>query len=111
MNDAPVAFDDAETTDQDSTVNIDLIGGDGSISPDWDPDGDALVISQINGVIAGGTITLPSGALVTVNANGTVDYNPNGAFDSLDSGESAIDTFVYTISDGNGGTATATATC
>ncbi|MBP6783526.1 MAG: tandem-95 repeat protein, partial [Verrucomicrobiales bacterium] len=110
VNDAPVAFDDAETTDQDSTVNIDLIGGDGSISPDWDPDGDALVISQINGVIAGGTITLPSGALVTVNANGTVDYNPNGAFDSLDSGESAIDTFSYTISDGNGGTATATAT-
>lgn len=110
VNDAPTAIDDTETTDQNSVVNIDLVGPADSIGPDTDPDGGSLVISQINGIAAGGTITLPSGALVTVNANGTVDYNPNGVFDSLDAGESAIDTFTYTISDGNGGTDTATAT-
>jgi len=110
VNDAPSAIDDTETTNQNSVVNIDLVGPADSIGPDSDPDGDSLVISQINGIAAGGTITLASGALVTVNANGTVDYNPNGVFDALDAGETAIDTFTYTISDGNGGTDTATAT-
>jgi large repetitive protein len=44
---------------------------------------------------------------VVDNGDGTVTYNPNGAFDALNNGETAIDSFSYTISDGNGGTSTA----
>jgi len=110
VNDGPTAVDDAETTDQDSVVNIDLLGVADSAAADSDPDGDELTVTTIDGTAAGGTVTLGSGALLTVKANGTVDYDPNGSFDSLNSGESTSDSFVYTISDGNGGTATATAT-
>ena len=109
-NDAPTAVDDADATNQDSTVNIDLIGAADSTGPDVDPDGDALTISQINGVSASGTILLPSGARVAVNADGTVDYDPNGQFDYLDMGETALDTFTYVASDGNGGQDSATVT-
>jgi len=110
LNDAPTAVNDAETTDQNSTVNIDLLGADDSVAADSDPDGDALTVTQINGITAGGVITLASGALLQVNGNGTVDYDPNGQFDSLDQGDVATDSFTYVISDGNGGTSTATAT-
>ena len=35
-------------------------------------------------------------------------YDPNGQFESLAVGETAIDTFTYTMTDGNGGTDVAT---
>ncbi|WP_122072787.1 VCBS domain-containing protein [Pseudophaeobacter sp. EL27] len=47
---------------------------------------------------------------VTDNGDGTFGYDPAGAFDSLGAGESATDTFTYTVDDGNGGTATETVT-
>ena len=53
-------------------------------------------------------ITLESGARVTLSADGTYFYDPNHAFDGLNSGQSATDSFSYTISDGNGGFADAT---
>ena len=47
---------------------------------------------------------------VTNNNDGTFDYDPNGAFESLAAGETATDTFAYTVDDGNGGTSTETVT-
>lgn len=38
---------------------------------------------------------------VTNNGDGTFTYNPNGQFNSLQAGETATDSFPYTISDGN----------
>ena len=35
-------------------------------------------------------------------------YDPNGQFENLAVGETAIDTFTYTVTDGNGGTDVAT---
>ncbi|MDF1862871.1 MAG: Ig-like domain-containing protein, partial [Verrucomicrobiales bacterium] len=104
-NDGPTAVDDSATTDEDTAVlNIDLLGD------DTDPDGDTLSLIEIDGIAAGGNITLASGAIVTVNGDGTVDYDPNGQFNGLDDTEVATDTFTYTITDGNGGTDTATVT-
>ena len=104
-NAGPVAVDDTATTDEDSALlNIPLLANDS------DPNGDDLTITQINGITAGGTITLPSGALITVNGDGTVNYDPNGSFESLDETQTATDTFTYVVSDGNGETASATAT-
>jgi len=51
-----------------------------------------------------------SGALLTLNTNGTLTYNPNGQFEALKNGEITTDSFTYTLSDGNGGTDTATVT-
>ena len=47
---------------------------------------------------------------VSSNNNGTFDYHANGAFEALGAGETANDTFTYTVTDNHGGTSTATAT-
>jgi len=95
-NDAPVAMDDSGTTDEDSsftTVNV--------LANDTDVDaGDVLSVSNLDTT---GTV-----GLVTDNGDGTFSYNPNGQFESLAAGETATDSFSYTVSDGNGGTDTAT---
>jgi VCBS repeat-containing protein len=48
--------------------------------------------------------------IVTNNGDGTFGYSAAGAFDTLSVGETATDTFTYTVDDGNGGTATETVT-
>lgn len=111
LNDNPVAVDDVGATDENTSLSISAVNGIINTN-DTDLDGDILVVSQINGLPAsvGTQITLASGALLTVNADGSYVYDPNGAFESLTTGQSAADSFTYTISDGNGGTDTATAT-
>ncbi len=47
---------------------------------------------------------------VTSNGDGTFSYDTNGQFEYLAAGQQTTDTFVYTISDGDGGTAQATVT-
>ncbi|MBA4801326.1 MAG: tandem-95 repeat protein [Euryhalocaulis sp.] len=102
-NNAPTANDDiAAGSEDDSALNIDVIGN------DTDPDSDALSITEIAGNSnTGSPITLGSGAQVTVQSDGSVDYDANGAFDYLSAGDTAYDSFTYTVSDGNGGTDTA----
>ena len=59
---------------------------------DSDPDGNPLVYS---------VVTNPAHGTLILNANGTFTYTPSGAYYGADS-------FVYQVSDGNGGTDTAT---
>ena len=112
-NDAPVAGDDAATVGEDDILTV---SSNGVLTNDADPDAsDVLSVSAVEGApVDGGTglvmVTLASGAEVTMNADGTYSYNTNGAFDSLAVGESTTDSFTYTVSDGNGGTDTATVT-
>jgi VCBS repeat-containing protein len=47
----------------------------------------------------GTTVTLPSGADISMAADGTFEYDPNGLFESLAVGESFADSFVYTVTD------------
>ena len=47
---------------------------------------------------------------VTWNSDGSFDYDPNGQFEYLAVGETAQDTFDYTVTDSNGATDTATVT-
>ncbi|MBV7265915.1 Ig-like domain-containing protein [Erythrobacter ani] len=86
-NPVPVAADDSATTDEDTTVNIDVLANDN------DPDGDPLTVV---------TATAGNGT-VTIRSDGTIDYTPVGDF-------IGTDTILYTISDGNGGTASASVT-
>ena len=101
-NTAPVAENDAVATDADNILSGSVLADNGS-GADNDPDaGTVLGVIEVNGVAAniGQQITLPSGALLTLNADGTFDYDPNGAFDALPDGDSVTDTFTYTLTDG-----------
>ena len=88
VNDGPDAVDDADTTDEDTPVTILVLDN------DTDVDGDTLTVT--------GT-TAPSNGSVAINGDGTVTYTPDPDFHGIDS-------FTYTISDGNGGTDTAMVT-
>jgi Ca2+-binding RTX toxin-like protein len=67
------------------------------LANDSDPDGDAL------GVTSTGTINTAQGGTVDIAVDGSFVYTPAPDFNGTDS-------FDYTVSDGNGGTATATVT-
>jgi hypothetical protein len=107
VNDAPIATKDSAATDEATTVTISALSNDSDIDAD-----DVLSITHVNGtsITSGTTRTLTSGAQVTFNANGTFSYNPNGKFEYLGMGKTATDSFTYTISDGKGGSSTATVT-
>ncbi len=84
VNDSPIARDD-----------IGVVGTRGSVvfrvlDNDSDPDGESLSVVAV---------TQPSHGFATKNADGTITYTASDAC--------AQDSFGYTISDGNGGTATA----
>ncbi len=104
-NDAPDAVDDADATDQDTSIVIDNVLGN-----DSDPDADALSVSEVDG--ANGNVGQPvvgnNGGLITINADGTASFDPNGDFDHLAVGETTETSVTYQISDGNGGFDTAT---
>ncbi|MFC1923843.1 C25 family cysteine peptidase [Chloroflexota bacterium] len=94
VNDAPVANDDSGNTTEDMAITIDVLAN------DTDPDGDDLEITAVSD---------PANGSATINDNGTsgdttddwVDYSPDADYNGFDS-------FTYDISDGNGGTDTAT---
>jgi hypothetical protein len=100
-NDDPEAIDDDVVTDEDSPVLGNVLADNGN-GADSDIDGDTLTVASA------GTFATSKGGQVTLNADGTFTYDPNGAFESLNNGDADTDSFSYTISDGNGGTDTAT---
>ncbi len=97
-NQVPTANDDGYSTDKDTPITTGNV-----LLNDIDPDiTDTLSIDSFD--------TTGTKGIVTDNGDGTFKYNPNGQFGDLNEGESASDTFIYTVSDGNGGTDTATVT-
>jgi hypothetical protein len=118
VDDPPVAQPDAVATAENAVLNGNVFNDNGS-GADSDVDGPPLAVSAVNGSGAnvGATITLASGAKLTLNANGTFSYDPNGKFNHLTStagGEtgavntSAPDSFQYTLAGGNTVTVTVT---
>ncbi len=72
------------------------------LSNDTDVDGDALSILSVDA-----TSALDSALLL--NGDGSITYTVAAALQALAQGEMVTDTFSYTVSDGNGGSDTATA--
>ncbi len=101
-NTVPVAFDDQYEVANDVVLAVDAPG---VLVNDEDADGDALEVNDFDAVSA-------LGATVTVAADGSFTYDPTAAeqLQALAEGDSAEDSFAYTIADGNGGAATATVT-
>jgi len=87
VNQDPVAGDDTAVTDEDNAVVVNVLGNDN------DDDGDILSVSSVGGA-AHGTVSIDGG-------NASVAYSPNANYNGPDS-------FTYTVSDGKGGTDTAT---
>ncbi len=106
VGNAPQAGHDTARTDGVTSITGNVL------SNDEDADGDTLIVGAVNGNAehVGSQISLASGALLRLQADGSFHYDPNGAFDGLNPGQSDTDHFTYTVSDGNGGTDTATVT-
>ena len=101
VNDPPLAEDDAAITDEDNPVTV---AASGVLDNDSDPNvGDTLIVTAVD---TSGTV----GAVTAWDADGSFTYDPNGQFEYLQAGGSTTDSFTYTISDGNGGSDTATVT-
>jgi VCBS repeat-containing protein len=116
-NDAPVATDNASsvTEDTDLVHNANLISVNEGSGVDSDVDGDSLTLVSVDGVTANPTTTsLPATyGTLTFNTGGGYTYsldNTNPAVQALGVGETLTETFDYVVSDGNGGSDTATLT-
>lgn len=106
-NQLPVAVNDVNWTVE--VIAVSETHGSGNLLlNDTDRDGDVLVIASINGITSG-NVTGIYGTLVW-NSNGSYSYKPNLQLDSLKAGESVTEVFTETVSDGNGGSATASLT-
>jgi hypothetical protein len=107
-NNAPIAVNDDFSIGEKSTVSGNVLTDNG-YGADSDPDGDGLTVTSYAGsTTVDGSAQLASSATVTMNADGSFTYDPNGTFDYLYNRESAVDSFIYEVSDTNGGTDTAT---
>lgn len=89
VNDDPSAANDAFTVTQNSASNVLVVLSNDSAEPDA---GEALAIAAVG--------TPAHGTAVATNGNTRISYTP-------EAGYSGSDSFSYTISDGNGGFATA----
>jgi VCBS repeat-containing protein len=109
-NPAPAAVDDAGATDEKTSLNVDARNG--VLANDSDPDGDTLTVTQVNGnpAYVGTAIAGSNGGLFTLNADGSYTFEPGSAFQHLAAGDKAHSSVTYTVSDGEGGTSTATLT-
>ena len=131
VNEAPTATDDAGSTVADTVLTVagEAIGSAavnaGLLLNDSDPEGDSLRITAVGGfsrdaegnyqplqeAVAAGTPTLGSnGGQFTINADGSWRFDPDTDFDDLAADATRTTALTYTVSDGNGGTDTATLT-
>jgi VCBS repeat-containing protein len=86
VNDSPVAKDQDVTTLEDEPVTVDVLRA------SFDANNDSLTVAAV---------TQGAHGSVSINEDGTLTYTPNADFYGTDA-------FTYTISDGKGGTNTAT---
>jgi len=91
VNDNPIAVNDTFTGDENTQITANVLTDDGT---DSDVDLDSLSV-------VAGTITTAQGGTVELLANGDFTYTPVTDF-------SGVDSFDYTLEDGNGGSDTGT---
>ena len=105
FNDAPVAVDDAITTDENTAVTG---AAPGVLGNDRDADGDSLAVSSVGGGTVGTTIAGSAGGQFVINADGSYRFDPGADFQLLKAGETRVTSVSYVVSDGHGGSAPAT---
>ncbi|MDN3552116.1 putative Ig domain-containing protein [Halomonas almeriensis] len=105
-NPSPIAQEDRDSGGPSRNYNGNVLDND----TDGGNDSDTLSVEAVEGVPGdvGAGISGDNGGLFTINANGAYEFDPNGDFADLESGESRETSVTYRVSDGNGGTDTAT---
>jgi large repetitive protein len=110
---APDAKDDAANTGETISITGKNVITDAGAGKDVDPDGDTtLTVTAVNGIAGSvaGTVAGSNGGTFTINANGSYTFNPGMDFIDVPAGGTRTTTVQYTLSDGEGGTDTATLT-
>lgn len=104
VNDAPDAVNDNQTVTEDTPASGNVLGN------DTDPESDPLTVTGFS--IAGESGTFTIGTPYVITGKGTLTLNANGTYSFVPASNytGAIPVITYTISDGNGGTDTATLT-
>jgi hypothetical protein len=97
-NNAVLAGNDTAATGENGVLAITAAS---LLANDREFDGQTTVITAVSNSAGGARVTL---------SEGIVSYDPGTLFDALAEGETATDTFTYTVDDGLGGTDTATVT-
>jgi VCBS repeat-containing protein len=100
----PDAVNDAASTNEDTAININALAN------DTDPDGDTLTFASLSDADPDlADIQTAKGATISV-VDGQIRYDPmtSAQLQALDTGQDLTDSFSYTVSDGFGGTDTAT---
>ena len=108
----PVAVDDTDTVNRDATISRAADTTFDINADDTDADGESLTITEVRtGQVEGGgrggsdsvgTTLVGTYGTLTLNADGSYTYAADqDAADSLKRGDSAIDYFNYTVSDGS----------
>jgi len=95
-NDAPVAFDDSATTDEDSVVLINVLANDTDVDAT-----NSLTLDSVTVTSGGGRATI---------VDNQIQFDPLGDYQDLNVGENANVTLSYTVRDDNGVTSTANVT-
>lgn len=98
-NNAVIAGDDTATAREDGSTDIAVAD---LVANDRDFDGDRVAITAVSATSA-------AGASVRLDGDQVI-YEPGTVFDHLDDGETATDSFSYTVGDGRGGLSAATVT-
>jgi VCBS repeat-containing protein len=98
FNQLPTAVDNTYTVAEGGTLNGNVITDNTGAGVDSDPDSDPLTASVIDGPLHG---------TLVLNADGSFTYTP---YDEPTSNFADSDSFTYQVSDGKGGTDTATVT-
>lgn len=115
-NPAPVASNDGGAVNEDATVSVTaangvILSGSNAAGRDIDPDGDSpLTVTDVRAgsetatgsAVAAGNVLAGSYGHLTLNADGSYSYVADNA-NALKAGATAVDTFTYTVSDGQGG--------
>ncbi|MDA9724098.1 Ig-like domain-containing protein, partial [Candidatus Pelagibacter sp.] len=113
VNDAPVADNETNTATEGTNLNASNGGSDDVLIGDTDVENDNLTVTEIRiGSTEGSGTSGSVGSFLNgtygklkIRSNGSYKYVPN---DILGATETGVDWFNYTVSDGNGGTDTAT---
>jgi CshA-type fibril repeat protein/VCBS repeat-containing protein len=104
VNDPPVATDDTATTPEETPLTVSAASG--LLSNDTDVDGNPLTITQFGALgftaTAGQTGNISGVGSLTINTDGSFTFVPVANFTGT------VPVITYTVSDGNGGTDTAT---
>ncbi|RFC63935.1 Ig-like domain-containing protein, partial [Mesorhizobium denitrificans] len=108
LNPAPVAGNDAGTVTEDVTFNVPAASG--LLSNDTDTDGDALSVA--NFTIAGNPTVFTAGQTATITGVGTLTIRADGSYTFVPAPNynGSVPVATYTVTDGEGGTDTATLT-